>query len=123
MPLLGSPQLSATARTPAIGSLAELAPLVTEVRSAAAGAGRTEPIDILCSYRNAGLAAPENATDRHLDAFAQLEKAGATWVLVSSDTHALSATLEWIEAFGSTYLDGRVDSDSVVSDSGEPAPR
>lgn len=106
MPLLGLPELSATVRTPAIDSLADLAVFVAEIRDAATEAGRTEPIDFLCSYRHGNLASPRDEPDRHREAFEQLEKLGATWVLVGSDTHAPSATIEFLEAFGSTYLNG-----------------
>lgn len=102
MPLLGSPQLSATARTPAIGSLTEAAELVAEIRHSAADGQRTDPIDALFSYQDAH--SPSAEPDRHRQAFAEIEKAGATWVVVSSDTHELSATVDFLEAFGSTFV-------------------
>jgi probable F420-dependent oxidoreductase len=51
MPMLGSAELSTTARTPRIGSLEDLAPLVAELKEDVRAAGRTDPIDVLCMYR------------------------------------------------------------------------
>lgn len=98
MPMSGGAGLSATARTPVLGTVAELAVQIAELREAAAG--RTEHIDVLYSYGQAGIREP----DRHREALAELEKAGVTWVVVSCPAHAPSATLEFLEAFGSTYL-------------------
>jgi hypothetical protein len=36
-----------------------------------------------------------------------MEDAGITWAIVSSPTRDRSATLEFLEAFGSTYLQSR----------------
>jgi probable F420-dependent oxidoreductase len=104
MPLLGSPELSVTVRTPAIESLADLTGHIAEIRDAAAEAGRAEPIDVLCSYRHGNLDSPATEPDRHREAFEQIEKLGATWVLIGSDTHELAATVDFLEAFGTTYL-------------------
>lgn len=104
MPMSGGAELSATARTPSLGSVGDLAEAVTGVREAAAAAGRTDPIDVLYSYQGAGIGSPAVEPDRHREAFAELEKAGVTWAVVSSRTHERSATLEFIEAFGTTYL-------------------
>ncbi|MBA2947906.1 LLM class F420-dependent oxidoreductase [Streptomyces himalayensis] len=104
MPMSGGAQLSATARTPSLGSVQELAVAIAELREAAAAAGRSERIDVLYSYQGAGIHSPTVEPDRHREAFAELEKAGVTWVVVSSGTHSPSATLEFLEAFGSTYL-------------------
>jgi probable F420-dependent oxidoreductase len=109
MPLLGLPQLSATVRTPAIGSITEMADFVAEIRNAAVQAGRPQPIDVLCSYRDESLQSPEVQPDRHREAFDRIEKAGATWVLISSDTHEPSTTLDFLEAFGATYLEAGID--------------
>jgi probable F420-dependent oxidoreductase len=100
MPMSGGAELSTTARTPALDSVGDLAAAITEVRETAAAAGRTDRIDVLYSYR----VAPDVETDRHREALADLEKAGVTWVVVSSRTSERSATLDFIEAFGSAFL-------------------
>jgi len=104
MPMFGPPELSATTRTRHIGSVAEMADMVAEMQALAVAAGRTDPIDVLCSYSDVSIHAPTVDAERHREGFAELEKAGATWVVVSSDTHSPDATYRFLDDFGSTYL-------------------
>ena len=104
MPMSGGAELSTTARTPQLGSLADLAVAIGEVRAEAAEAGRSEPIDILYSYQGTMHELPTVAADRHREQLAEIEKAGATWVVVSSGTTEPSATFDWLEAFGQTLI-------------------
>lgn len=104
MPLLGSAELSRTARTPAIGSMSELADLIAEIRDGAAAAGRTEPIDFLCGYPDRSIRNPAAESDRHRQAIADIEKAGVTWLSVSTDSRTAGGTYEFLDSFGSTYL-------------------
>ncbi|NKQ51489.1 LLM class F420-dependent oxidoreductase [Amycolatopsis sp. K13G38] len=104
MPMTGGAQLSATARTPALGTLGELAAAITELRESAAAAGRTDEIDVLHSYQGEGIGTPAVDTDRHREALAEIEKAGVTWMIVSNGSYDRTETLEFIDAFGSTYL-------------------
>jgi probable F420-dependent oxidoreductase len=98
MPMMVSAQVSATARTRHIGSLAELADLVAEVRAAA-----DRPLDVMVSYHPEGgdvLDEPE----RHRDAFAEYEKAGVTWLVVSPATRTRDETFRFLDDFGGAYL-------------------
>lgn len=104
MPMSGGAQLSSTARTPTLGGLPELAQAISELRAAAAQAGRPEQIDVLYSYQGSGIHQPAVDADRHREALAEVDKAGATWVVVSSGTSSASATLDFLAAFGATYL-------------------
>ncbi|MFI2557074.1 LLM class F420-dependent oxidoreductase [Nocardia farcinica] len=104
MPMSGGARLSATARTPALGSITELAAAIRDVRTAAAEAGRAETIDVLYSYQGAGIEKPAADADRHRAAFAELEQVGVTWIVVSSRTREVGATLEFLDAFGSIHL-------------------
>lgn len=105
MPMSGGAQLSATARTPALGSSSELGDKISEMRDAAAAAGRTEPIDVLYSYQADGLTTPAVDADRHRENFAELEKAGVTWIVVSHPpARSFGETTEFLNAFGSAYL-------------------
>jgi probable F420-dependent oxidoreductase len=104
MPMSGSPQLSATARTVAISSIEQLIEMAATMRNSAVQAGRPEPIDVTYSYHDRAIGTPTLEPDRHRQAFADLEKAGITWVVISSHTKEPSQTLEFLEAFGSTYL-------------------
>jgi len=104
MPMMGGPQLVKTARTVAIESLAQLAEMITEVRDAAVEAGRTDALDFLSSYQGWSLRAPAAEADRHREAIAEIEKAGVTHLIISVPSHAPAQTLEFIEAFGATFL-------------------
>ncbi|AZG45769.1 LLM class F420-dependent oxidoreductase [Gordonia insulae] len=104
MPMTGGAQLSSSARTPMLGSGEDLRGIITELRGAAEAAGRGAPIDVVYSYQADGITSPAVDADRHREAFAQLEESGVTWVLVSSGTSNHSATAEFLDAFGSTYL-------------------
>lgn len=106
MPMLGGPQLVATARTAAIESLAHLAQLIAEVRDGAAQAGRTGQLDVLASYSDASIQAPQRDADRHREAFAEHEQAGVTNLVITCQSRSAQQTLEFIEAFGATYLSG-----------------
>jgi probable F420-dependent oxidoreductase len=103
MPMIGGGELSTTARTTTIATLDEAASKIAEVARAAADAGRSEPLDFLVAYR------PEvsllDQPDRHREAFAELEAAGITWLTVSTPSVDFEATAEFLEAFGSLYLD------------------
>ncbi|MCL9759958.1 LLM class F420-dependent oxidoreductase [Frankia sp. AiPa1] len=110
MPMAGSPQLSQSAQTANISSEAHLAELIAEVRTEAASAGR-EPVDVTYSYVDPGIAGPQSdpaaAADRHREAFANLEKAGVTWLVISRPTRTPADTLRFIETVGATYLSSR----------------
>ncbi|MHC5257797.1 LLM class F420-dependent oxidoreductase [Streptomyces sp. UC4497] len=105
MPMSGGAELSATARTPPLGPLTELTGSIGELRESAAAVGRGDSVDVLHSYHDDGLIEPALDADRHREAFAALEKAGVTWTVVSCPHRSAAATLEFLEAFGTTYAD------------------
>jgi probable F420-dependent oxidoreductase len=98
----GGTRLRTTARTPALGSLTDLAATIAELR---AGSPEKE-IDVSYSYQGDGIQYPAVEPDRHREAFAEIEQAGITWTVVSSATSTLAATLEFLDGFGRTYLGG-----------------
>jgi probable F420-dependent oxidoreductase len=104
MPMMGGAQLVKTARTVAIESLAQLAGMISEVKDAAAEAGRTDRLDFLSSYQDATIAEPAAEADRHRERLAEIEQAGVTHLIISAPTHQPTQTLEFIAAFGLTYL-------------------
>ena len=104
MPMIGSAELSKTTQTPMLGSFADVAVAIREVKQSAEEAGRTDPLDFLCSYADATIHRPTVDADRHREAFASMEEAGLTWAIVSHPRGAPSATREFIDAFGATYL-------------------
>jgi probable F420-dependent oxidoreductase len=96
----GGPQLRTTARTAGLGSLADLASAIAELRNSAPN----KEIDVSYSYQDTGLRTPAVSPDRHRAAFAEIERAGVTWTVISSGTSDLAATLEFLDGFGSTHL-------------------
>ncbi len=104
MPLLGPATLAATTRTPALDGLDEVASAIAELRDEASG--RDETIDVLYPYLDPSVvAAPAGDADRHRERFAELERIGVTWIAIPGATDSRSATLDFIAAFGATYLD------------------
>lgn len=103
MPMAGGAQLSATARTVAIESHEQLATMIAEVQERAAAAGRL-PVDILHSYNDPALVQPASDADRHRDVFASLAAIGVTWIVVSPATRDPAGVIDFIEAFGATYV-------------------
>jgi probable F420-dependent oxidoreductase len=102
MPLIGPPTLNVTVRTPALGGLDDIARAISEVRASAAS--RSEPIDVVYPYNDPTISNPTVDVDRHREAFAAIEQAGATWVAIVGAPTPPTATLEAIAAFGETYL-------------------
>jgi probable F420-dependent oxidoreductase len=102
MPLTGPAQVAATARTPHIASTADLAARIAELRDMAGDRG--PGLDVAVSYTDPTVTDPTKEVERHRDAFGELVEAGATWVVVTATTSTRTETLEFLEAFGSTYI-------------------
>jgi probable F420-dependent oxidoreductase len=118
MPMPGGPELTTTTRTPQIADDATLAAMIAEVQRDAAAAGRG-PIDISWTYRDQALRTDPTAdADRHREAFASYEKMGVTSLVVSVRSRDTRTTLDFLEAFGATYLSGASPSGSGLSGSG-----
>jgi probable F420-dependent oxidoreductase len=104
MPLIGSEQLTTTARTPHISSLDQMAEMIASVRQAAFTTGRADQIDVLYSYSDRSTLVSEPDADRHREAFDNLIKLGVTHVTISSETANAEETLEFIGSFSTLYL-------------------
>jgi probable F420-dependent oxidoreductase len=106
MPMPGGPELTTTTRTPQIDSDDALAAMIADVQRDAAAAGRG-PVDINWTSLDAGLRTdPTQDADRHREAFAAYERMGVTSIVVSTKSRETSATLDFLAAFGATYLEG-----------------
>jgi probable F420-dependent oxidoreductase len=105
MPLLGPPELNVTTRTPPMRTLEDIRVAAGKIRDAAAPRG--ESIDVLYPYLDESIASPEREVDRHREAFAAIEAAGATWIAIPGTTKAPGATLDFLASFGAEYLDPR----------------
>lgn len=104
MPMIGPPELARTAQTSTLASIDDVALAIFELREEADRIGRTEPIDHLTSYSDASLSAPTGDVERHREALGRIEQAGVTHVLVSHDRAEPAVILEWLAAFGATYI-------------------
>jgi len=104
MPMFGPPTLHTTVRTPELAGLAETADMFAEMRDTAEARGQR--LDFLYPYMDQSIADPAKESERHREAFAELERAGVTWVSVGASTEAEADTLRFIEEFGQTYLRG-----------------
>ncbi|MFI2228415.1 LLM class F420-dependent oxidoreductase [Nocardia testacea] len=109
IPMSGGAELSSTARTPELGTIAELARKIAEVRSAAADSGRTDHIDLVYSYSHAGLTGPGADPGPHREAFGELARAGVDWITVSTragvhDTLDPAVTFDFLASFGADYI-------------------
>jgi len=105
MPMLGPAELAATARTRHIETTDQLAEAIGEVKQAALDAGRTDTLDFMVSYTDASFVADVAVeAQRHREAFEAYEKAGITWLVVTTFTRNLNDTKRWLDSFGETYL-------------------
>lgn len=104
MPMPGSPERSATTRTVGITGNAMLADMVAEVQQLAAAAGRG-PVDIAWTYTDPAMGKdPAADAGRHREEIASLAAAGVTSLFVSTRQRDAQATLDFLAAFGETYL-------------------
>jgi probable F420-dependent oxidoreductase len=102
MPMLGSSQLSTTARTRHIANLDELTDLIAETRAAVVEAGRNDAIDIQCSYQ--GFVELGSDADAHREQIAAYEKAGVTWLVISCHSRTPEQTFGFLDWFGENVL-------------------
>ncbi len=105
IPMTGGAELNATARTPALGTVADVGRAIAKVRAEARAAGRADHIDLVYSYQGEGITTPAADADRHRAALTELTEAGVDWVVVSNRGSDHRATLDFLAAFGDTYLD------------------
>jgi hypothetical protein len=102
MPLVGTPELFKTTRTPPPGTTDEIRAKVEEIK--ANGADRNVDFDFAMPYRDPTIANPLEEVDRHREGLAELEKQGGTWALITRPTGPKNEMLEFIEAFAQTYI-------------------
>ncbi|HEU4428967.1 MAG TPA: LLM class F420-dependent oxidoreductase [Myxococcota bacterium] len=102
MPLVGSDALFKTTRTPSPGGPDEIAARIAELKRTAALRGAT--LDFALAYSDPALAKPRADVERHRANLARLAEIGATWTIVSRSAASREETLEFIAAFGETYV-------------------
>jgi len=103
MPLILPPEMLPTVRTSSLGDLGEVASQIREMREAAGARGVS--IDVAYPYVDSGLYLdPTKDRNRHREAFAELEEAGVTWVVVAGVTTTATDTLSFLESFGADFI-------------------
>jgi probable F420-dependent oxidoreductase len=105
MPLSGPPELSVTTRTPHLGSTEALADKIGDLRALAGG--RADQIDVLVAYTDPSIVSPRTDVERHRRIFADLERIGATWVVVEAPLSSAASTFEFLDSFASVYIQSR----------------
>jgi probable F420-dependent oxidoreductase len=98
LPMLAGTDISATTRTPHIGSIDELAAKIDELRELAGE--RFAELDITASY-TASMVEPGADVQRHRDALARLEEIGVTWIIAGGGREN---TRPFIDEFAARYI-------------------
>jgi probable F420-dependent oxidoreductase len=100
--------LAATARTPALEGLDDLAPMVDDLRRHAEAAGR-DPASIDVAFTT-GLPGPGSSTfspAAHLDALEPMAALGVTWSSVAIPSESLDQAVEALERYGADVIAGQ----------------
>lgn len=102
MPLVGQPTLYRTVRTPEIRDIKTLAAKIDEVRRRAGSRGAR--IDVMYPYLDTSIFDANPDVERHRRAFAELEEAGVTWIMVPGVARSPRETLAFLQKFGETFI-------------------
>ncbi len=103
MPLLGlDAGAAATVRSPHLASLDALRERMGILRDLAGE--RFDDLDIAVSYNDASVYDTDWEIERHREALAGYEAAGATWILVPGPPGTAPRSAEFLEAFGQHHL-------------------
>jgi probable F420-dependent oxidoreductase len=102
MPLLGSAELSTTARSPHIGSIAELGDRLALLHEFAGD--RFDDLEIAVAYNDKTVYDTNTDVERHREALAAYREAGATWIVIAGPHDPAPGPAEFIEAFGALYI-------------------
>jgi probable F420-dependent oxidoreductase len=106
-PLMVSPEVARTSRTPGIATVAELAARIKEVRDAAAANGATAPLTIQVHTPQAGFMQRPgpNSAEEHRDHLGQLAEAGVDRFVLRPPGDSLDHAVEALQQYAETFLD------------------
>jgi probable F420-dependent oxidoreductase len=102
LPLTSHADLSATTRTPHIGSVEELAVMIRDLRDEAGDRG--EQLDVAIAYTDPTIAAPGREVERHREALGRYAEIGVTCVIVPAPATGRGRTRDLIDEFASLYI-------------------
>lgn len=91
-----------TVRTPAPGTAEDTKAQIAEIKANAGARG--SGLDFVMVYLDESIRDPRCEADRHREAFAGLADIGFSWVVINRPTAGRSEMLDFIAAFGETYL-------------------
>jgi probable F420-dependent oxidoreductase len=104
-PLMVSPEVARTSRTPGIGTIAELAAKIKEVREAAARrGGDAAALTIQVHTPQAGFIQRRGPAGEHRDHLGQLADAGVDSFVVRPPGDSLDRTIESLHRYAETFL-------------------
>ncbi|MEZ4331571.1 MAG: LLM class F420-dependent oxidoreductase [Myxococcota bacterium] len=91
-----------TVRTPPPGTAKDLARKIAEIK--AEGGGRGVDFDFVSVYLDGSIVRPGEDVDRHREAFAGLAEIGFNWIVINRPTGSREEMLDFLAAFGETYV-------------------
>jgi probable F420-dependent oxidoreductase len=104
-PLMVSPEVARTSRTPGIATVAELAAKIREVRDAAAANG-TVPLTIQVHTPQAGFMQRPGSAEEHRDHLGQLAEAGVDSFVLRPPGGSICDAVEALHQYAATFLKG-----------------
>jgi probable F420-dependent oxidoreductase len=102
MPLTSHVDISATTRTPHLGTVEALAERIGMLREHAGA--RAGSLDIAFAYTDPTIEEPERDVERHRDAFAELEAVGVTWIILPGASAPAPGPRRFIDTFAGHYI-------------------
>lgn len=105
-PLMVSPEVARTSRTPGIATVAELAARIREVRDAAAANGAIAPLTIQVHTPQAGFMQRPGSAEEHRDHLGQLAEAGVDRFVLRPPGDSLDHAVEALRQYAEVFLDG-----------------
>jgi probable F420-dependent oxidoreductase len=106
-PLMVSPEVARTSRTPGIATIAELAAQIKQVRAAAAAVnGDDVPLTIQVHTPQAGFMQRPGSAEEHRDHLGQLADAGVDSFVLRPPGDSAEHTVEALQQYAETFLKG-----------------
>jgi probable F420-dependent oxidoreductase len=105
-PLMVSPEVAQTSRTPGIATVAELAAYIKEVRDAAAANGAVASLTVQVHTPQTNFMQRPGSTEEHRDHLGQLAEAGADSFVLRPPGDSVDHTVEALAQYAETFVDG-----------------
>jgi probable F420-dependent oxidoreductase len=104
-PLIGSPEMARTTRTPAFSTVPELRAGIEDLRRLLDEAGRGDDhIDIQVASKSARTGVGEMSPAQYVDYLGELAEIGVTQTIINPDPDDVEASLELLAFYGETYI-------------------